>query len=253
MEKFLGNVTFGEYCKALYGQYGNRIRNIVYDSTDIFMKLAKKPTYEFKQTNKITKGKFYFIQYNYNGTPIWCPIFVIDDRYSTESQKRIIYAINLEYMKYDYKIMFFDIIYRLSSEIIKKNKIMNDDKTLSTLEIPFNVNFETIYKLLKKNGGYDYVITAFDYMKINGMSKGQPRIFCVSCLLVPRFLFVDTKLVNVKVIHELQQKTKDVEQRQKLLLIIEQFNDLVKDYENDIEDYYKRLKLMEAKYKKVFE
>jgi hypothetical protein len=251
MEKYMGNVTFGEYCSALFGQYNNNIKNITYESTDIFIKLTKEPTFEFRRTREISPGKFYFICYNYNGLPIWCPIFVIDERYSTETRKRIIYSINLDYLDHRYKIMFFNLIYMRFNDILKENKKLNDNKVLSTDEKPFPVNFETIYKLLEKNGGKHYSITAYDYMKINGFKKGQPHIYCLSSIITPRFMFINTSLINSKTIHNIIIKESDIDKRRKLLQLLEEMDNIIKTYEDNIEEYHKRIKALEKKYKGI--
>ena len=129
----------------------------------------------FKESNGITtdsrsvrKGQIFFALWgnNYNGNKLWCPIFVIDDRYSTELQKRIIYAMNLDYLPYRYKIVFFDKLFKMFSKEIERNKVNNDNGNTVNEEVPMKVNFESVYKALKSNGNFNYCITAFDYTKI---------------------------------------------------------------------------------------
>src|SRR5574343_793264 len=167
--------TFGEYCSSLIGQYNGNIKKLVEESTEmIFNLILKNQNLQVRRNKKgeIIKGIFYVIQYNYNGNKIWCPVFVIDDRYNTELQKRIIYAVNLDYLPYRYKIAYFDKMFKLSKYIIDKNKIINDQDGNVNDEKPLDVNFETIYKSLKNNGEFSYSITAYDYTKIVGIEKG---------------------------------------------------------------------------------
>lgn len=251
MKNFLGNVTFSEYCTALLGQYNNNLKNIIYDSTEMFLKLTKNPTHEFKKTKDISNGKFYLIRYSYNGLPIWCPIFVIDQRYNSDTRKRIIYSINIDYLEYKYKILFFDLLYYKQSEIVNKNIKLNDNEIKSIDESPFFVNFEYMYKLLKNNGEKHYSITAYDFNKIYGLNNGDPNIYCVSTVIIPRFIFLDPKIINSKVIQNMIIKENDIIKRRKLLELIEEMDNILKEYENDIDEYYKRIKLLENKYKNI--
>jgi len=83
---------FKDYCGKLFGEYNNNIGTITKESTDRIFYLINNPNEEIYFDKKLSIGKFYLIRYDYNGNKIWCPIFIIDDRYKTDTQKRIIYA-----------------------------------------------------------------------------------------------------------------------------------------------------------------
>ncbi len=161
MEKFFGKESFSSYCSALFGQYSNSLKSVVQDSTEMIFELIQNPiTLELRPSRDIQKGKFYMIDYSYNGNDIWCPIFVIDDRYNTENQKRIIYGINLDYLRYDYKINIFDYLFKVQENVIKYNKESNDRNENVLKEIPFKINFESFYNILKKTGDHNYAINS---------------------------------------------------------------------------------------------
>lgn len=244
--------SFGKYCSALMGQYNNDMKSLVEDSTNIIFTLVlKNPNLQIRKTPNgiIHSGKFYIIQYNYNGNKIWCPIFVIDDRYNTEQQKRIIYAMNFDYLPYRYKIVCLDKLFKMFTNIIEKNKINNDNGNSVNDEIPFKVNFESIYKFLKSNGNFNYCITAFDYSKIVGMDKGEPQIYGVSTTIVNRFIFIDTKIINKRVMMDAIKESDVESEKAKLTNILAAYEKTAFDYENDVKEYYKQLKLLENRYK----
>ncbi len=80
------------------------------------------------------------------------------------------------------------------------------------------------------------------------MNKGTPKIYSISTSLVPRLIFVDTKAYNMVKMKKLLTTLDDVKRREKLIKLIGLFESTIKDYNNDIEDYYKRLKLLESRY-----
>jgi hypothetical protein len=230
------------YCGKLFGQYNNNIKKITKESTDIVFELIKKPNNELFFAKKFYIGKFYFILYNYNGNKIWCPIFLIDDRYDPINQKRILYAINIDYLPYAYRIIFFDILFNMFNKTIEYNRSdsINMEKSL-------NVDFELIYKLLKKNGEYDYSITAFNFEKIDQIKK-----YFISTNFVNRFLFIDTKIVNIKNMRDLLIVMNDLNIKNRLSNIIELFEKIKEDLNiNEQKKYYKQLKSIESMYKLI--
>jgi hypothetical protein len=244
--------SFGKYCSSLMGQYNDNMKRLVEDSTEmIFNLVLKNPNLQVRSVinGQINIGKFYLIQYNYNGNKLWCHIFVIDDRYSTELQKRIIYSVNLDYLPYQYKIVYFDKLFKMFSSIIERNKINNDGGNTVNEEIPMKVNFESVYKSLKNNGGFSYAITAFDYTKIVGIGEGGPKIFGISTTILNRFIFIDTRIINKRIMMDVLKDSdveKEKETLKKLLLAYEK---TAFDYENDVKEYYQQLKLLENHYK----
>lgn len=241
----MGN--FQEYCRKLYGQYNNNLKKITDESTERIFSLTRNPNEEVKYTKKIQIGKFYLIKYDYNGNKIWCPIFLIDDRYKPDIQKRILYAINIDYLPYAYRILFFDILFSSYVSIVEHNK-REDIK----VEKPFPIDFESIQKLLKNNGEYQYAITAFDYLKIDGVKKSAPKTFFISMNFVSRFIFINTKIVNLKSMKDLSIMLEDMNIKNKLDKLIEMFDEIKEDINiNDQKEYYKKLKSLENKYKLI--
>lgn len=251
MENYKGSESLATYCQALMGQYNGNLKRLVNDSTDMIFNKIKNPTLELRLSfnNNINIGKFYLIKYNYNGNKLWCPIFVIDDRYNAELQKRIIYAVNFDYMPYRYKIAYMDNIFKMFKSVIEKNKKINENGEDVNKEIPLKVNFESIYKSLKNNGGMNFAITGFDFMKIVGVDKGQGEIYGVSLGIIPRFLFIDTKIVNGRIMMEAIKDSEIDKEKEKLSEILNMYDKVLKDYDNDIKEYYQKLKLIESHYK----
>lgn len=244
--------TFASYCSALIGQYNENMKRLVEDSTEmVFNLVLKNPNLQIRRVlnGLIIKGKFYIIQYNYNGNKIWCPIFVIDDRYSTELQKRILYAINLDYLPFRYKIVFFDKLFNMFSKEIERNKIMNDNGDSVNEEVPFKVNFESVYMALKNNGNFNYCITAFDYTKIVGLDRGDPKIYGVSTTIMHRLIFIDTKIINKRVMMDALKDSEIEKEKIKLQELLDAYEKTAFDYDNDVKEYYEQLRLLENHYK----
>lgn len=244
--------NFSTYCNRLLGQYNNNIKRLVEESTEMIFELVlKKPNNQIKKSSKgiLKIGKFYIIQYNYNGNKIWCPILVIDDRYKSDIQKRILYAINFDYLPYRYKIIYIDKLFKMFNSIIEKNKINNDNNSTVNEELPLKINFESIYLSLKNNGNFNYCITAFDYSKIIGVDKGNPQIFGVSTTILSRFIFINTRIINKKVMTYALKNSDIIKEKEKLSKILEEYEKTAFDYENDVKEYYEQLKLLESHYK----
>jgi len=239
---------FKEYCGELFGQYNNNIKRITKDSTERIFELVKNNNNELHFAKKMNIGKFYLIKYNYNSLMIWCPIFIINDTYDTIQQKRIIHAINIDYLPYAYRILFFDIIFERSQSIIDHNK-----KDGLKVEKPIKLTFKIISKILKDLGGYDYAITGFNYENIYGVKNGgRPLSYFISTNFVNRFIFIDTKIVNLKYMKDMIINSNDN-------LIKIKLENLINDFEsskdifnvNEQKEYYKRLRTLEGKYKKI--
>lgn len=252
MDKYKANETFTSYCQGLIGEFRGNMKSLVVDSTELIFSFLKNNTLEFRKSypeGTIIIGKFYLIRYNYNGNKLWCPIFVIDDRYNTELQKRIIYSINLDYLPYKYKIAYFDKMFKMFQSVITKNIKNNDNGRSVNEELPLKVNFESVYRSLKNNGGFNFCITGFDYSKIVGLDKGDPQIYTVSTSLIPRFIFIDTKIANNRIMMDALKDSDIEKEKEKLKEILNLYESVVKDYDNDIKEYYQKLKLIESKYK----
>ena len=227
------------------------MKRLVTESTNLIFSLIKNPNLEVKRSIKggIYVGKFYLIRYNYNGNKLWCPVFVIDDRYNAEIQKRIIYAINFDYLPFRYKIVYLDKLFNMFQSIIIKNIKNNDNDNDVNKEIPLKVNFESIYRSLKNNGDFNFCITGFDYSKIVGVDKGEPEIYGISINIVPRFIFINTKQVNKNIMIKALKNTDIEKEKEKLSIILELYEKTVQDFDNDVKEYYQKLRLIENHYK----
>jgi len=239
---------FKDFCEDLFITYSKNIGKLTKDSTDKIFSILKKPNNDIYPVKDISIGKFYLLKYNYNGNKIWCPVFIVNDEYDTIKQKRIIYAINIDYMPYSYRILFFDILFDNFRKTIEYNNgVINKNQ-----ELPLKINIKYIYKLLKINGGYEYVITAYDFSKIDGYSSGKLKLYFISTNFVHRLIFINTKLVNLKNIKDLSLLMDNYNIKNKLDSLLEEFENIKNDLdEKDEKEYYKRLKKLEQKYKLI--
>ena len=101
--------NFENYIYGLIGMNGGTMTSLIYNMSNKLYELTNSPNQtEVSQIlpNKLVPGRFYLIQYNFNGNPIWCPIFALD--YKVIKNNHLLYAINLEYLPPRYKIMFFN-------------------------------------------------------------------------------------------------------------------------------------------------
>jgi len=229
-------------CLHLIEKYNKNIGLLAIETTKEIFRLTRDTSNKYVMETTVKKmnlGKFYLIRYNYNGNKIWCPIFAIE--YKIVKNKNILYAINLDYLPYKYKAKFFGkIFYLFKDEILKSEKMGNAKE-----EYPLKgVNFDRMYKALKANGGYDFAITAFDMSKIK-------KVYAVSLGMVYRFIFLNTKMVNSEQMEVEKINATDIDTQKKYEELIKILEDLDKEYNIDVKDYYKQLKAIESKYKLV--
>jgi len=192
-----------------------------------------QPNNELKliKNKDIVLGKFYLILYNFNGNKIFCPIFAID--YRIINNKNILYAINLDYMNYKFKINFFNLITSSQIEVLDLNK----DKDILQETNLKNIKFEKIYKLLK-SVNKNYCVTAFDLNKIL-----ETNVISFNFLL--RFLSSDCSSVNSAIMKELISD-KDMEiYKEQIQKIIDILDDKLKHYIDLSDEYFLLLKGME--------
>jgi hypothetical protein len=231
---------FDYYVRALRGQYGNDLELLIKDSNKDVFNMRRKPTPWFMKVshNKLQVGKFYLICYNFNGCQLYCPIFSIDYRIK-ESGKHVMYAINLDYLPFDYKVSYFNQMNTVFQQIFQ----FNSDALDFMQERPITVNFEQIYNTLKTNGGYNYAISAFDITKIT-------ELFGVSTNLMYLMIHIHLRPVNVALMKTLMEKYEmGTEEREKLQKTVNELNEMHQTYEEDIKDYYKKLRNLENNYK----
>jgi hypothetical protein len=227
------------YVNALRDQFGD-LDSLVYACNKEVFLLRKNQTEWFQSLplNKIQPGRFYLINYNFNDNRLYCPVFVIDYRVS-KNNKHNIYAINLDYLPFDYKKIYFNELYNLAEPIFIKNA--DAQNVLSEASIP--VNFENIYKSLEKNGGYNYAISAFDVTKIT-------ECYLVSTNLMYLITHVHMRPINIALMKELSERyDKGNETKDKLEILIEELENTTLSYDTDVKDFYKKLRNLENNYK----
>lgn len=232
--------TFQYYVTALRGQFGDNLASLIHESNKEIFLMRKHPTDWFipVSLNKMLVGKFYLINYDFNGNKLYCPIFTIDYRV-TNNNKHVMYAINLDYLPFDYKMIYFNKMRSLLSYTFDNNadaKNFNEEKVIK-------VNFETIYKSLEKNGGYNFAISAFDITKIK-------ECFGVSTNLMYLIIHVHMRPVNVALMKEQMKKYDQMsDEKKQLQKLVDSLDDITETYEQDIQEYYKKLRNIENNYK----
>ena len=232
-------MTFEEEVRALMGQYNENIKVLKDDSTtQLFTTAFKKPTWQLKPTNinKLRKGCFYIIKYNYNGNKIWSPILTLD--YKVKENKNILFAINFDYLPYKYKIIFVNRLLKMNSRDVDKNRDI--ENVLEEKNLEFTT--EGVYRWLQTNGRKEYSLTAFDVLKIE-------QVYAVSTTLLDRFIFLDTKYINKRMmldtLEEIDEQKKKLEMQEK----IDKYEEILKLYEEDIELFYRSLRSFESNLK----
>jgi hypothetical protein len=228
------------YVRALRGQFGGDLASMIFEcNKEVFWaRKNQTPWFQSIAKNNIQTGRFYLINYYYNGNKVFCPIFAIDYRVSTHN-KHNLYAINLDYLPFDYKMLYFNTLYNNAIDIFESNA--DENNVMNEKRIP--VNFETIYRTLEKNGGYNFAITAFDINKIL-------EIYIVSTNLMYLITNVHMRPVNVTLMKELsQQYDEGLEPKIRLDKLLSEMDDMTESYDNDVKDYYKKLRSLENNYK----
>jgi len=232
--------SYEYYVKALRGQYGGDLATMIFECNKEVFWARKNQTDWFKSIahNNIQTGRFYLINYYYNGNKVFCPIFAIDYRVSTHN-KHNLYAINLDYLPFDYKMLYFNQLHNSAIDIFDRNADVSD----VTKEQRIPVDFETIYRTLEKNGGYNFAISAFDINKIL-------EIYLVSTNLMYLITNVHMRPVNVALMKELAQSYEEgLEPKIRLEKILSEMEDMTETYDTDVKDYYKKLRQLENNYK----
>jgi len=222
--------NFEEYIYGSLGLQSGSMIKFIKDMTDKLFMLKNKPNNtEIKQVtiNNVKPYYFYLIRYNYNGNKIWCPILTLD--YRVIENKNILYAINLEYLPPLFKIKYFNLIFKKLKSELKKNSDNNGDLKY---ERPLPINFEFIYKTLKQNGNMNYVITAYDYLKID-------KAYQISINIAPEIIMCDPKRYNSKSMKDLYQKLPESKEKDYLKEIIEMYDEIIEQYQEDSIKYHK--------------
>lgn len=232
--------SYEYYINALHGQYGMDLNKLIYECNREVFLARREPTPWFKTLplNKIQTGRFYLINYNYNGNKIFCPIFAIDYRVSTNN-KHNLYAVNLDYLPFDFKTQYFNKLYYATQATFDTNADVDDVMK----EKKIDVNFEIVYKTLQQNGGFNYAVTAFDITKII-------ECYIVSTNLMYLITNVHMRPVNVALMKEKSLDfEKGSEPRNRLEKLLNELEEMSESYDTDVVEYYKKLKQLENNYK----
>jgi hypothetical protein len=230
--------NFEQYILGILGLYGGSWDYMVKSLTDKLLKLIVKPNLsEIAQMdiNKLQIGKFYLIQYNFNGNLIWCPILTLD--YKVIKNKHILYALNLEYLPPKYKSIFFSNILKNAPEML--DSISQSSNAITEQKIDF-FNFETIYKLLKINNMH-YAISAYTIKDFLGNIKIK-KCYACSIKILPEIIMADLKKLNMLNMSEIY-KTLMGEEQSKMGDIIKNYNTLIEEYQSDSILYHKKVAL----------
>ncbi len=235
--------NFENYMLGVIDMHGS-ISKTIFDLTDKLVELRNKPNNsEISQIlpDKLICGRFYLIQYNFNGNLIWCPILALE--YKVINNKSILYAVNLEYLPPRYKILFFNNIFK--NFVNQMNTISEEKLTINERPLDF-INFENIYKLLKNNK-MEYAITAYTIKDFNGNYKIKKSYVC-SIKIAPEIIMADMKRFNRVDMLKLHKSIEGKEQV-KLGEIIEQYKLFIEGYQADSVQYHKTVALFREKLK----
>ena len=205
---------------------------------------------------KVQIGKFYIIKYNFNGNKLWCPILtipplpnknekgILERQLKVVKDKNILFAVNFDYLPIKYKAFLIETIIKINQLSYEKNsdKISSGGKVKE--ELNFKVNW--IYRFLKMYGKKNYAITAFDVLKIE-------KVFEVSSTILQRFVFLDTYYINRRMMYDTLNNIQNEKLKNEFSNKIKTFEEILKLYENDIEEFYKSLRNFEKSLKLIEE
>jgi hypothetical protein len=264
-------MNFFDQCYALLGEYNNNWKVCSVDSTNILFDLSDNNNHEVMVTrpSKLLPGKFYLMKYEYisdkffidkyierkvvPSLKIWCPIYVLGFKESNKfvqryekNKKMIMYAINLDYLPFRYRIPLFERVFKANIDRIEKNKNLhlNGENVLN--ELPLEVESSALYNLLKTNGGFEYSLTAYDPDKIDGFTIGSPKLYSISSTIAQRFMFVDCKIINRKNIIDTYKESRIDLEKKKLFELLNSFDKILNDLETDEKILYKKLRQLET-------
>ena len=248
-------MNFTEEIRALFSQYRQNIKKIREDSTlMLFNFILKTPSKQVRATkiNNVQIGKFYIINYNFNGNKLWCPILtippvpnkneigILEQQLKIVFSKSILYAVNFDYLPIKYKVMLIDTIISNNPDRYEKNVNKISDNGNVKEEFNFKVNW--IYSFLKNNGQRNYAITAYDVTKIEKISE-------VSSTILQRFVFLDTYYINKRLMYDTLEKIANEKLRLDFSDKLKMYEEILKLYETDIENFYKSLRTFEKNLK----
>lgn len=248
-------MEFLDEVSALYFQYNKNVKVIRDESTlIIFDHVFKTPNNQIRPTNitLMQTGKFYLIQYNFNGNKLWCPILTIppisnkneegflERQLKIINNKNILYAINFDYLPIQYKTILIDTLVKNNRSRYDSNK----DKITNggTVKEEFNFKVNGIYNFLKNNGNKNYAITAYDLSKIK-------KVIEISTTILDRFCFIDTYYINNRLMYDTLSQINNEKLRGEFSNKIKIYEGILKMYEDDIEKFYTALRSFEKSLK----
>lgn len=247
-------MKFIEEIRALLGSYNKDIKVIRDDTTkELFNIILKNPTHQLAPISigEVRVGRFYVIKYNYNGNKLWCPILtippvpnkneegVLERQLKISNIKKILYAINFDYLPLKYKISLIETIINNNLNTYEKN----DDKISSGAKVKEENVFriEWIYNFLKYHDK-NYSITAYDISKIL-------NVYEVSSTLLDRFIFLDTYYINNRMMYDTLSNIANEDMRKEFSKKIKMFEEILKMYKDDVEVFFKSLRNFEKNLK----
>ena len=235
-------MIFKNFKELIYGNldmYNGNLTKMITDFTETIVKSRKSPNgTDSKSCNAkhILNGgtKFYIIEYNYNGNRILCPIMSLEFKIH-DTNKVILYALQLEYLPPKYKMDLFSKLFDFSET--KKIFDLNSVNTDCVNEKGLPIASEAFYNILKTNGNMVFAITAFDASKIISVTS-------ISTKLAKQMILCDLKKYNVISMTN-ALKNNDLafndNEKQRLREIIDQYINLIKEYKHDSIEYHKKL------------
>lgn len=248
-------MKFTEEVTALFGQYEHNIRVIRDETTLEFFTfiLRKVNNNQIRETTikQMEIGKFYIIQYNFNGNKLWCPIFtipplpnknekgILERQLKIINDKNILYAINFDYLPMKYKALLIENIIKTNFDRyeMNSNKIFKGDR----VKEEFNFKTPWIYTFLKRHDK-NYSITAYDVLKIL-------KVFDVSSTILHRFVFFDTYYVNRRIMHDKLTNIENDQLKEEFSDKLKTYDEILKIYDTDVEKFYKSLRSFEKNLK----
>lgn len=222
--------NLNNYILNLVGMEGSWT-NLMIKSTKRILQLVDKPN-ETEicgiKIDRLVPGRFYIIQYDFNGNLIWCPILALE--YKTHKNNHILYGVNLEYLPVRWKSIIF-------GELFSRINVSLDPKSCINEEPIKSFNFQNIYTLLKSNK-LDFAITAYTMKNMENEFKIK-KSYILSLRILPQIMTCDFKQYNLTNMIELH-KHLEGEPEDKLKKIIEQFKQFIEKYQMDSIAYHKQ-------------
>lgn len=217
--------------------------NYVQYSTKWLADRIKEPTNYFTSVKKtdIKVGKFYFFFYDLLGKSTkmekYSPILLIDQK--KVKNKIIYFGLSFNFIPIKIRILFFNTFLNYFEEIINKNA----EKKSVNLELPLEIDLETMIKLLKQIN-FTYAIRLFESDKLD-------KVYAISLLDVDKYLSTNSLIftgVDEKKLGQIWlSKLKKGDDR------IENFEEYLKKIKSNTEEVMDKVKKTEVAKKELDE